>query len=684
MTRISPSSVLSLLFLAPFSFTHLIQRTHSFSPHSSSPLTIPSHALFHPIQSSTRRVILSPTLGKATCHPRLPLRRRFQFVASMAMRANGSNQEEKIPGRGKGKAEKIKIAVIGGGAAGLASARACLRANQLLSQSSKLQNNDDERDDDENDMLEVTIFESRRSFGGIWRYDDASDEGKRMKTKDRPMYRNLRTNLPKELMAFREFPWILDDNDFGDVVNKGGDTGSGHKSPPPPPSYVTHRQVADYLDKYAKHFGIEKYVRFGCRVTQLTVLTEDENKKVEEMTTAVDEKKEGSNHGEMQSTPSFYSCWPSISLEWTTVTYEHVNGNDPTPRMQTHRETFHHALICNGHYSLPSFPPIPGLRNFSGRILHAIEYDDPLDFKGQTVVCIGARASGADIAKEIGGVAAEVFLSDSGCERWEEFGTKGENVVKRVPRTSWIDDEGGVHFSSSTSSGKDDGVSTRNKQEWVAKNVDTLIFCSGYDYDFPFINEKSNLELSFPPGERRVQPLYEQLWHAQYPSVSFIGLPHSVVPFPLFELQANAVVSQLLLQSSSLSSSSLTEKETEGLIESEVVQLPSLPERMEQARLDAASGGPESSGRVQDTHFLGSYQWDYCRKMSRIGGVYDESMENYIATNKALYDRSGKERKQILPGKKDKYRETRFQRDDKNQTYRIIYSEMEEEKSTVS
>eukprot|EP00569_Conticribra_weissflogii_P000633 CAMPEP_0171354408 /NCGR_PEP_ID=MMETSP0878-20121228/44693_1 /TAXON_ID=67004 /ORGANISM="Thalassiosira weissflogii, Strain CCMP1336" /LENGTH=670 /DNA_ID=CAMNT_0011860381 /DNA_START=246 /DNA_END=2258 /DNA_ORIENTATION=+ len=670
----------------------------------------------------------------------------------MAMRANGSNQEEKIPGRGKGKAEKIKIAVIGGGAAGLASARACLRANQLLSQSSKLQNNDDERDDDENDMLEVTIFESRRYFGGIWRYDDAGDEGKRMKTKDRPMYRNLRTNLPKELMAFREFPWILDDNDFGDVVNDGGDTGSGHESPPPPPSYVTHRQVADYLDKYAKHFGIEKYVRFGCRVTQLTVLTEDENKKVEEMTTAVDEKKEGSNHGEMQSTPSFYSCWPSISLEWTTVTYEHVNGNDPTPRMQTHRETFHHALICNGHYSLPSFPPIPGLRNFSGRILHAIEYDDPLDFKGQTVVCIGARASGADIAKEIGGVAAEVFLSDSGCERWEEFGTKGENVVKRVPRTSWIDDEGGVHFSSSTSSGKDDGVSTRNKQEWVAKNVDTLIFCSGYDYDFPFINEKSNLELSFPPGERRVQiddeggvhfsssassgedddgstqkkqewvvknvdtlifcsgydydfpfinkksnlelsfppgerrvqPLYEQLWHAQYPSVSFIGLPHSVVPFPLFELQANAVVSQLLLQSSSLSSSSLTEKETEGLIESEVVQLPSLPERMEQARLDAASGGPESSGRVQDTHFLGSYQWDYCRKMSRIGGVYDESMEKYIATNKALYDRSGKERKQILPGEKDKYRETRFQRDDENRTYRIIYSEMEEEKSTVS
>ncbi len=55
-----------------------------------------------------------------------------------------------------------------------------------------------------------------------------------------------------------------------------------------------------------------------------------------------------------------------------------------------------------------------------------------------------------------------------------------------------------------------------------------------------------------------------------------------------------------------------------------------------------------------------------------------------LAFPQALYDRSGKERKEMLPGGKDKYRETRFQRDDENQTYRIIYSEMEEEKSIVS
>jgi hypothetical protein len=74
----------------------------------------------------------------------------------------------------------------------------------------------------------------------------------------------------------------------------------------------------------------------------------------------------------------------------------------------------------------------------------------------------------------------------------------------------------------------------------VKPNVDTIVFCSGYDYSFPFINDVPNLELNAIPGEHRVMLLYEQLWHARYPNLAFIGLPHSVVPFPFFELQAEA------------------------------------------------------------------------------------------------------------------------------------------------
>ncbi|KAL7533638.1 hypothetical protein ACHAWF_004567 [Thalassiosira exigua] len=472
---------------------------------------------------------------------------------------------------GEGGADVKRIGIIGGGAAGLATARAFLRSNRS----------------DRDVRFEVTVLESRDCVGGIWKYDD-DEESKRT----RPMYRNLRTNLPKELMAYREFPW-------------GGDGAEA--------SYVTHKQVQKYLEDYAREFDLLEHVRFGCRVDHLKVLEDDVR-------------------GEEDS-----GCgsWPRISLDWTDK-----KSN------QHHEQTFDSVCVCNGHYALPSSPHIHGISKFSGKIIHAIEYDDPKVFEGQTVLCVGARASGADIAREIGSVANRVYLSDSTCDTMQEFG----NMVL-MPRTQSIDNNGEVCFSASD--GKD----------WKANGVDVIIFCSGYDYSFPFINDESNLDLVFSPGERRVQPLYEQLWHARYPSLSFIGLPHSVLPFPLFEMQSSAVISQLLNQAGS-------------------IPLPSLSERLESAKSDAESGGPDYPGRVQDTHFLGPHQWDYCRKISKIAGTYDTSMKNYIATNEAIYNKSGQEKKAMTRGE-DLYRETRFRRKDKKQTYEILHSELESTETAV-
>ena len=93
------------------------------------------------------------------------------------------------------------------------------------------------------------------------------------------------------------------------------------------------------------------------------------------------------------------------------------------------------------------------------------------------------------------------------------------------------------------------------------------------------------------------------------------------MPFPLFEIQANAV--QIAAQQHYNVHNGI---------------LPSLQERLKDAARDAASGGPNDPGRVQDTHYLGSYQWDYCRRLAKIGGFYDNTIENYIATNKVRLD----------------------------------------------
>ena len=60
------------------------------------------------------------------------------------------------------------------------------------------------------------------------------------------------------------------------------------------------------------------------------------------------------------------------------------------------------------HYSDPIIPQLPGISEFSGRVLHSHSYRDPVDTQGQKVLVLGAGPSGIDIALEIADYATEV------------------------------------------------------------------------------------------------------------------------------------------------------------------------------------------------------------------------------------------------------------------------------------
>jgi len=457
----------------------------------------------------------------------------------------------------------IKVAVIGAGAAGLVTARVLKRNG-----------------------IEPVIFEKDANdtgVGGVWSYTPNSDS--------RPMYRGLRTNLPRELMAYREYPW-------------GGD---GKTT-----SFVTHEEVKDYLSRYAKATNVEDLIQYQSTVTKLEIVKSEEKK--------------------TESDPESL-FWPQIKLEWESVQSDDMH-------ITSHSQIFDAVCVCNGHYASPANPIIPGIEEFEGEIIHSITYDDPSIYKNKKVLCVGGRASGSDVAREISRYAKHVYLSDTTCPTLIDGKPFTEENVSWVPRTSEVLANSVVSFGSTCD---------------ITPEVDIIIFCSGYDYQFPFINDHSNLDLSVVPGERRVKPLYEQLWHARYPSLTFIGLQHSVVPFPFFELQAEAVVSQLVSDDST--SKSWT--------------LPPLDVRIDHAEKDANFGGPKSPGRVQDTHFLGSYQWDECLKYARFAGLCDESLQKYIMTNKAIYNHSGEERKILFPGGPDGYRYNSYVRDDENESFRV-------------
>jgi hypothetical protein len=105
--------------------------------------------------------------------------------------------------------------------------------------------------------------------------------------------------------------------------------------------------------------------------------------------------------------------------------------------------------------------------------------------------------------------------------------------------------------------------------------------------------------------------------------------------------------------------------------------LPDVDQRLQEAMEDAGGGTAQQRRRVVDTHYLGDAQWDYCRDMARLAGLYHDttsstsaalpvatevSTEAYIRMNKALYDYVGRYRKSLLPGGPDLYRNLIFTR----------------------
>ena len=62
----------------------------------------------------------------------------------------------------------------------------------------------------------------------------------------------------------------------------------------------------------------------------------------------------------------------------------------------------------HSHYSIPLVPEYPGQRSFQGRIVHSHDYRHAEDFKDARVLCLGAGASGQDIALDLASSVKQV------------------------------------------------------------------------------------------------------------------------------------------------------------------------------------------------------------------------------------------------------------------------------------
>ncbi len=76
----------------------------------------------------------------------------------------------------------------------------------------------------------------------------------------------------------------------------------------------------------------------------------------------------------------------------------------------TRRMQPRHVVMATGVSGIPNLPDIPGLKNFSGKVVHSSRYEDGEDWTSKCALVIGTGNSGHDIAQDLHSFGADVTL----------------------------------------------------------------------------------------------------------------------------------------------------------------------------------------------------------------------------------------------------------------------------------
>nr|WP_311538782.1 NAD(P)/FAD-dependent oxidoreductase [uncultured Bradyrhizobium sp.] len=86
-----------------------------------------------------------------------------------------------------------------------------------------------------------------------------------------------------------------------------------------------------------------------------------------------------------------------------TVELRRTDGTTRTMRPR-------HVVMATGVSGIPNLPEIPGLKNFSGQVMHSSRYEDGENWTGKRALVIGTGNSGHDIAQDLHSSGAAVTL----------------------------------------------------------------------------------------------------------------------------------------------------------------------------------------------------------------------------------------------------------------------------------
>jgi trimethylamine monooxygenase len=300
------------------------------------------------------------------------------------------------------------------------------------------------------DIPELVCFEKQSDWGGQWNYTWRTGVDKNGEPVPSSMYRYLWSNGPKEALEFADYSF---DEHFGKPIA----------------SYPPREVLWDYIKGRVEKADVRQYIRFDTPVRQVV--------------------------------------YNEASDNFTVTVHDHSND-------RVYSEDFDFVVVASGHFSTPNVPEYPGFEIFGGRILHAHDFRDALEFKGQNVLVVGSSYSAEDIGSQCYKYGARSITS---CYRSAPMNYKWPANWEEKPAMTHVDVDS-VYFVDGSS-----------------KKIDAIILCTGYLHHFPFLPESLRLKTN-----NRLWPLnlYKGVaWEAN-PKLFYLGMQDQWYSFNMFDAQA--------------------------------------------------------------------------------------------------------------------------------------------------
>ena len=300
------------------------------------------------------------------------------------------------------------------------------------------------------DVPEIVCYEKQAEWGGLWNYTWRTGLDEYGEPVHCSMYRYLWSNGPKEGLEFADYSF---EEHFGKQIA----------------SYPPREVLFDYIEGRVKRAGVRDAIRFRTTVRR-------------------------------------------VDYDDATGLFAVTAHNLATDEETT--ENFDDVVVATGHFSTPNVPHFDGLDRFNGRVLHAHDFRDAVEFKGRDILIIGTSYSAEDI----------------GSQCWK-YGCKSVTVSHRTAAMGydWPDNWKEVPLLQ-----KVEGNTCTFKDGSTA-DVDAIILCTGYVHHFPFMASELRLRTA---NRLATADLYKGVVWVDNPKLFYLGMQDQWYTFNMFDAQA--------------------------------------------------------------------------------------------------------------------------------------------------